>query len=54
MSVNEIPKENQPTFGRIVVQAVKRYFENKDNRSAFEKWYLQTYGEPYVWKGESQ
>lgn len=54
MSAAEIPKENQIVLGKLVCSAVRTFFENENNRRAFEKWYLQNYGEPYVWKGESQ
>lgn len=29
--------------------AVTDYFRKEENRHAFEKWYLETHGKPYVW-----
>lgn len=53
MSTVEIPRENQTVLGRLVCRAARAYFENEEHRRAFEEWYLQNYGKPYVWKGES-
>ena len=33
-------------LARIVTKAMK----DPKNRAAFEAWYLERYGEPYVWK----
>lgn len=52
MSTEEIPRENQTVLGKSICSAIKTYFEDEEHRRAFEKWYLQNYGKPYVWKGE--
>lgn len=54
MSTAEISKENQVVLGKLVCDAAKTFFENENNRRAFEDWYLATYGKTYIWKGEYQ
>lgn len=33
-----------------VAKRVQRFFQDKENKKEFEKWYLKEYGEEYVWK----
>ncbi len=39
------------TLAKAALKAVRKCFENPDNRSEFEAWYLEKYKSPYVWKG---
>lgn len=50
----KLRKQDERYIGKIVYEAVKRYFQNNEHRRAFEEWHLATYGKPYEWKGESQ
>ena len=34
----------------VLAQRVREYFKTRDNRTAFEEWYLKKYGKPYEWK----
>ena len=36
----------------LLVPKVQEYFRSPENRAAFEKWYQERYGKPYVWKKE--
>ena len=37
-------------FCRALYITVQEYFKSPENRKAFEEYYLQKYGKPYVWK----
>lgn len=47
---HRIPKEIETDVGKIICCFAKAYFEKIENRRAFEKWYLEKYGVPYIWK----
>lgn len=34
----------------VLVDKVKEYFTNEENRKKFELWYEQKYGKPYEWR----
>lgn len=34
----------------LLAQRVRNYFEDEDNRKAFEVWYEQKTGKKYEWK----
>lgn len=34
----------------LIAQKVREYFKDPEHREKFERWYLEKYGEPYVWK----
>lgn len=36
-------------FGLLLARSVREYFKDEENRKRFEGWYLEKYGEPYVW-----
>jgi len=39
-------------IGKTLCHTIKKYFESKENRKAFEKWYQEKYHKPYKWKRE--
>lgn len=45
-----LSKENEIEVGKIICCFAKAFFENIENRRAFEKWYLAKYGTAYEWK----
>ncbi len=50
MSFNKWGRDFMPTFGKILLKRVRETLRDPENRKKFEEWYLQKYGEPYVWK----
>lgn len=34
----------------LLQDRVQTYFQNKENRKKFEKWYKEKYGKPYKWR----
>ena len=50
MSKPEIIPEVKLRLGRLVARTVSNYFKDPAHRAEYEKWHLETYGEPYVWK----
>lgn len=45
-----LSKENENEISKLICRLAKNYFENEDNRRAFEKWYFEKYGQVYEWK----
>lgn len=37
-------------LSRGLAAKVQEYFMDEQHRQEFEKWHLETYGQPYVWK----
>ena len=37
-------------LGRLLYRTISDAFRNPEVRKEFEAWYLENYGEPYVWK----
>ena len=38
----------------LILPNVREYFRSLENRAAFEKWYLEQHGKPYVWKKDAR
>lgn len=49
-----LAKTDEVEIGKLICKATKAFFENAENRAAFEKWFLEQYGIPYVWKKVSE
>ena len=50
MSVFAPEKQAQARAASLLLaQRVREYFKNPDHRKAFEVWYLNRQGKPYVW-----
>ena len=45
-----LSKENETEVGKLICCFAKAFFENIENRRAFEKWYFEKYGVAYKWK----
>ncbi len=45
-----LAKAAEVEIGKLICKATKAFFENSENRAAFEKWFLERYGIPYDWK----
>lgn len=45
-----LSKANENEISKLICRSAKAYFENEDNRRAFEKWYFENYGQVYKWE----
>ena len=45
---------DEKQIGKLICHYAKTYFENEDNRRAFEKWYKEQYGKVYKWKSKTE
>lgn len=45
-----LSKENETQISKLICRYAKTYFEDENNRRAFEKWYKEHYGKVYKWK----
>lgn len=50
MSMATLSKKDEVEIGKLICKATKTFFGNSENRKSFEKWFLEQYGIPYVWK----
>lgn len=51
--MNKTKESNKDVVNELAESLYKHvtlYFENKENRKAFEDWYLNKYHKPYKWK----
>lgn len=46
----ELPKSIKTQISKLICHCAKTYFEDENNRRAFEKWYKEHYGKVYKWK----
>lgn len=45
-----LSKADEIEVGKIICCFAKAFFEQVENRRAFEKWYFEKYGIAYKWK----
>lgn len=45
--INQLPPYESARLSVLLGQVVREYFKDKSHREEFQKWHLETYGEPY-------